>query len=71
MHNEHEHATKLRQACENMKKCRDAALEAKKRIQAREQFDQADDQPGSASTPADPLTNLQGQHKAVGGGPTL
>lgn len=60
MLNEFDHANKLRQSCQNMKKCRDAAMEVKKRRQAREQFDMTNDDPVSASTPISPSTNLQG-----------
>lgn len=59
MLNEHDHATRLMKSCQNMKKCRDAAKAVKKRRMAKGEFDLYDEQPGSASTPSDPLTNLQ------------
>ena len=56
---EYDHAAKLRQSCENMKKCRDAAMAVKKQRLAREQFDMESSNDLPASTPSDPLTNLQ------------
>ena len=71
MLNEYDHANKLRQSCENMKKCRDAAMAVKKRRLAKQEFGMDQDDPVQASTPAAPSANLQGQHKAGSGGPTL
>jgi hypothetical protein len=71
MLNQYDHANKLRQSCENMQKCREAAKQAAKRKRNRDQID-ADPSVSPSTTLAPTVNaNLQGQNVAASGGPTL
>jgi len=71
MLNQYDHANKLRQSCENMQKCREAARQAAKRKRNRDQFDA--DQSGNPSATLAPMphSNLQGPNVTPSGGPAL
>jgi len=71
MLNQYDHANKLRQSCENMQKCREAAKQAAKRKRNRDQIDA--DPSGNPSTTLAPSihSNLQGQNVTPSGGPTF
>jgi len=71
MLNQYDHANKLRQSCENMKTCREAAKQAAKRKRNRDMIDA--DPSGNPSTTLAPTipSNLQGQNVTPGGGPAL
>jgi hypothetical protein len=71
MLNQYDHANKLRQSCENMQKCREAARQAAKRKRNRDQFD-ADPSvsPSAASNPSS-VSNLQGKDVTASGGSAL
>jgi len=71
MLNQYDHANKLRQSCENMQKCREAAKQAAKRKRNRDQIDA--EPSGNPSTTLAPKThsNLQGQNVTPSGGPTF
>jgi len=71
MLNQYDHANKLRQSCENMQKCREAAKQAAKRKRNRDMID-ADPSVNPLVTSA-PKTqsNLQGKNVTPSGGPAL
>jgi len=71
MLNQYDHANKLRQSCENMQKCREAAKQAAKRKRNRDQIDAEPSVSPSATSSPSALSNLQGQNVAASGGPTL
>jgi len=71
MLNQYDHANKLRQSCENMQKCREAAKQAAKRKRNRDQIDADPSGNPSATLAPMPHSNLQGQNVTPSGGPTL
>ena len=71
MLNQYDHANKLRQSCENMQKCREAARQAAKRKRNRDQIDVDASVNTSAASVPSVNSNLQGQNVAPRGGSTL
>lgn len=71
MLNQYDHANKLRQSCENMQKCREAARQAAKRKRNRDQIDVDASVNTSATSVPSVNPNLQGQNVAPRGGSTL
>jgi len=71
MLNQYDHANKLRQSCENMQKCREAARQAAKRKRNRDQIDVDASVNTSATSVPSVNSNLQGQNVAPSGGSAL
>jgi hypothetical protein len=71
MLNQYDHANKLRQSCENMQKCREAARQAAKRKRNRDQFDADPSVNTSATSSPSVNPNLQGNNVTASGGSAL
>jgi hypothetical protein len=71
MLNQYDHANKLRQSCENMQKCREAAKKAAKRKRNRDMIDAEPSVNPSATLAPTIQSNLQGKDVAASGGPTF
>ena len=71
MLNQYDHANKLRQSCENMQKCREAAKKAAKRKRNRDMIDAEPSVNPSATLAPKTQSNLQGKNVTPSGGPAL
>lgn len=71
MLNQYDHANKLRQSCENMQKCREAARQAAKRKRNRDQIDVDASVNTSATSAPSVNPNLQGPNVTASGGSAL
>ena len=71
MLNQYDHANKLRQSCENMQQCREAAKQAAKRKRNRDMIDADPSVNRLATSSPSASPNLQRKDVAPSGGPTF